>query len=388
MRFSLPIITALVLVLSSCAATDQQAIIKAVTSDNAVKNIKQLVNTKKDLYSQQPQALIQDAKALQQFIQAFITNVGKIWGNKETTVATKKRYVKYSNKLQDRVIIDFEKGVMRVETLAKVEPGKALENAIVISLLTPEDPQEIELFSDKAVKLNGKPFLYGQVRDHQGKNISYLWRARRFAQHLISSQLQKRKVKYQYAHYVDIDLMVNHQDQRKDKYKLYVNQAAQRYQLKTDLIYAIIETESSFNPFAVSPANAYGLMQVVPATAGRDVYDKVKHKSGQPSKNQLFNAATNIDIGAAYLHLLSKRYLSDISNSKARQYSVISAYNGGAGNVFKTFSKSREQAKAKINQLSSSSVYNKLTQQHPKAESRKYLQKVRRAQDKYAKLGG
>jgi membrane-bound lytic murein transglycosylase C len=372
------------LMLSGCAATEQQALLKAITSNNAKNDIKQLVKSKTSEYAQQPQNLINDAKALQQLVQAFIKSIDNIWGEKDNQTASKKRYVKYTNDLQNRAIVDFSRGIMRIETLAKQQPETVLEKAIVTSLLTPENPEEIELFSDKAIALNGAPFLYGQVKDNDNKFIRYQWRAQRFAHHLITNKLKKRRVENQDVYYVDIALISNHQDHRKDKYKTYVNQAAKRYQLPPELIYAIIETESSFNPFAVSHANAYGLMQVVPATAGRDVYDKVKHISGQPTQKQLFNAATNIDIGAAYLHLLGKRYLIDINNATARHYSVISAYNGGAGNVFKTFAKTRDQAKANINRLSSSKVYDKLTNQHPRQESRRYLQKVRKAQGKYS----
>nr|MDC2856044.1 transglycosylase SLT domain-containing protein [Ningiella sp. W23] len=45
-----------------------------------------------------------------------------------------------------------------------------------------------------------------------------------------------------------------------------------------------METESSFNPHAVSSSNAYGLMQVIPATAGRDVYQKIKKYPGNQPK--------------------------------------------------------------------------------------------------------
>ena len=68
--------------------------------------------------------------------------------------------------------------------------------------------------------------------------------------------------------------------------------AARRYNLEPELIYAIIETESSFNPYAVSHANAYGLMQVVASTAGRDVFERVRKIPGQPTSQQLFDPAS------------------------------------------------------------------------------------------------
>ena len=146
------------------------------------------------------------------------------------------------------------------------------------------------------------------------------------------------------------------------------------------LIYAVIKTESSFNPYAVSHANAYGLMQVIPATAGRDVYVRVKGKNGQPTREELFNPAYNIDVGTAYLHLLQTVYLADIEDPRSRRYAVISAYNGGAGGVLNTFSSDRKAAPGRINQLSPEAVYQVLTEQHPKEEARRYLYKVNQAE--------
>ncbi|MCS5932560.1 transglycosylase SLT domain-containing protein [Klebsiella pneumoniae subsp. pneumoniae] len=50
-----------------------------------------------------------------------------------------------------------------------------------------------------------------------------------------------------------------------------VRQASRKYGVDESLILAIMQTESSFNPYAVSHADAMGLMQVVQHSAGRDV---------------------------------------------------------------------------------------------------------------------
>ena len=92
-------------------------------------------------------------------------------------------------------------------------------------------------------------------------------------------------------------------------------------------------------------------MQVIPATAGRDVYVRVKGKNGQPTREDLFNPAYNIDVGTAYLHLLQTVYLADIQDPQSRRYAVISAYNGGAGGC-STPSSNRKAAPDMINRLS------------------------------------
>ncbi|WP_439102617.1 transglycosylase SLT domain-containing protein, partial [Congregibacter sp.] len=167
------------------------------------------------------------------------------------------------------------------------------------------------------------------------------------------------------------------------EYADYVLAASRRYRMPPSLIYAVIEVESAFNPYAVSPAKAYGLMQVVPSTAGRDVYERVKKEKGEPTKQQLFNADFNIDIGSAYLHLLDDSYLSAINDPASRKYTTISAYNGGAGGALRAFDSNRSNAIRAINGMTPSQVYRQLTQKHPFAETRRYLEKVSAAQRRY-----
>ncbi|WP_348265581.1 transglycosylase SLT domain-containing protein, partial [Salmonella enterica] len=72
-------------------------------------------------------------------------------------------------------------------------------------------------------------------------------------------------------------------------------------------ILAIMQTESSFYPDAVKPADALGLMQGVQHSAGKDVF-RSQGKSGTPSRNFLFDPASNMDTGTAYLAMLYNVY--------------------------------------------------------------------------------
>ena len=117
-------------------------------------------------------------------------------------------------------------------------------------------------------------------------------------------------------------------------------------------------------------------MQVVPKTAGRDVFKLVKKRSGQPSPQYLFNPENNIDTGTAYFYLLKNRYLKGVRNPLSLEYSMISAYNGGAGGVLNTFSRNRSRAMKDLNSLQPNQVYWALTHKHPSSESRRYLEKV------------
>jgi soluble lytic murein transglycosylase len=104
-------------------------------------------------------------------------------------------------------------------------------------------------------------------------------------------------------------------------YKDEVAQAAQRYSVPEELIYAVMKKESNFDPIATSKAGARGLMQLMPATA--EVFSRflLPELAGRP----LGDPSKNVHLGASYLASLTTAY--------RQQYLVLSAYNGGPGNL-------------------------------------------------------
>ncbi len=85
--------------------------------------------------------------------------------------------------------------------------------------------------------------------------------------------------------------------------------------LDKGLVLAVIHTESGFNPYAISPPGARGLMQLMPSTARRyHVLDA-------------FDPAQNIRAGTHYLHDLLQRFKS--------LELALAAYNAGEKNVEK-----------------------------------------------------
>ncbi|MCK6263059.1 membrane-bound lytic murein transglycosylase MltC [Vibrio sp. ZSDE26] len=318
-----------------------------------------------------------DLGALDALISSFSGNIEKRWGSREIKVAGKSNYVKYIDNYLSRSEVNFDKGTIIVETVSPTDPKKHLKSAIVTTLLTPDDPANVDLFSSKSIKLEGRPFLYEQVVDQDKKPIQWSWRANQFADYLIANHLKTKDVDFKKAYYVEIPMVEDQVEIRSYQYASIVRQASQKYDIPEDLIYAIIKTESSFNPYAVSWANAYGLMQVVPKTAGRDVFKLVKKKPGEPSPEYLFDPAKNIDTGTAYFYILKNRYLKDINHPLSLEYSMISAYNGGAGGVLNTFNRNdRKRAMRDLNSLQPNQVYWALTNKHSNAEARRYLEKV------------
>lgn len=95
-----------------------------------------------------------------------------------------------------------------------------------------------------------------------------------------------------------------------------VQHYARRYGLQESLIYAVIRAESNFNPYAVSPAGARGLMQLMPSTAVQmDVTD-------------IFDPAQNVAGGSQYLSEMLRMFGNNLDLA-------LAAYNAGPGAVQK-----------------------------------------------------
>ncbi|PKF50075.1 membrane-bound lytic murein transglycosylase MltC [Enterovibrio nigricans] len=328
-----------------------------------------------------------DFAALDTLINSFNGNIEVRWGKNEIYVSGKRDYVKYTDNYMSRARVDFANGLVTIETVATTEPKQHLKQAIVTTLLTPNDPASVDLYSAADVPISGTPFLQGQVLDQDGKEVAWEWRANRYADYLLANKLKTKSLRFQKVFYVEIPMVKDHSSKRRYQYADIIRDASRRYGISEELIYAIIKTESSFNPYAVSWANAYGLMQVVPKTAGRDVFKLVKKRSGEPSPEYLFDPAKNIDTGTAYFYILKTRYLKDVRDPLSKHYSMISAYNGGSGNVLKTFHRSdRKRAMNDLNRLNPNQVYWALTNKHPSSESRRYLQKVTNFQKEFSRM--
>lgn len=326
---------------------------------------------------------VEDTNGFNILIQQFANNIENIWGIQEVLIAGPKDYVKYTDQYKTRIHINFDIGIIKIETIAGVDQKKYLKKAIITTLLMGDDLSSIDLYSNiNNIDINKNPFLYGQVLDYTNQPIKWKWRAIKFADYLLRNKLQKRQLGLYVIWSITIHLLPNHLDKRAYKYLPYIQQAAKKYNIDTSLILAIIEIESSFNPYAVSRSDALGLMQIMQNTAGRDVF-RAKGKFGIPSRNYLFNPVNNIDLGTAYLSLLQNIYLSEITNATSRRYAIITAYNGGPSSVLKVFHNDKKLATKIINKMLPSDVYQKLITKHPVVQSRNYLIKLNNIHKNY-----
>ena len=94
------------------------------------------------------------------------------------------------------------------------------------------------------------------------------------------------------------------------------------------LVYALVKQESRFNPEAKSVGGAYGLMQLMPATAARVAGDDKLVRNPAPLKDP----AVNLRLGQDYVTRLLEVVNGDILHA-------VAAYNAGPGVIMKTVSR-------------------------------------------------
>ncbi|WP_216782674.1 membrane-bound lytic murein transglycosylase MltC [Candidatus Profftia tarda] len=328
--------------------------------------------------------LVKDINGLDILMGQFAHNIEKIWGVHQLVIAGPKDYVKYIDQYLTRSHINFRSGKITIETISLTHPLASLKEAIIKTLLMGANPDAHNLYSDLNITdRSHKPFLYNQVLDNYQQAIRWHGQASNFANYLLHHKLIRRKRGPHDIYSVNIALVPNHLDKRAHKYLSIVHMASKRYGIDESLILAIIQAESSFNPYAISSSKALGLMQIVQSTAGKDVFLN-RGKKGAPSTSYLFNPSNNIDIGTAYLAILQNKYLCGISNPISRRYAVITAYNEGAGSVLRLFSNDRNSAISFINKLKPSDVYQRLISKNTSRRSDHYLYKVNNVHKRYS----
>jgi soluble lytic murein transglycosylase-like protein len=93
-------------------------------------------------------------------------------------------------------------------------------------------------------------------------------------------------------------------------FKKLIASAASRYQIDPDFVASVVKAESGFNPTAVSPKGAQGLMQLMPETAAMLGVENV------------LDPAANLGAGTKYLRQLLDQFAGDAGKA-------LAAYNAG-----------------------------------------------------------
>jgi soluble lytic murein transglycosylase len=107
-------------------------------------------------------------------------------------------------------------------------------------------------------------------------------------------------------------------------YRTLIRDTAKKHGLDPLFVAALIYSESSFKPKAVSKSGAVGLMQIMPATA-LQLAKKMKLEDFQ--LEQLYSPKINVELGCFFL--------SQLSNEFDDFQKILIAYNAGRGNLIR-----------------------------------------------------
>ena len=318
----------------------------------------------------------------------YTGQIEKKWGKKNVQTSTRKEYVAYDAAYASRKKIDFESGTAKVEVLVTESEAKN-QNLIreklkeqvakVVTTKGGDDPLEKKM----EVPVAEKPLIAGQVQMNNGVQVTEQ-NSKQFAEQTVrSSPMTTETVEgkdgiKRVVVGVQIPLVPNHVKKRATGFKEQIQKEAGRFGIDVTLIFAIMHTESYFNPQARSYVPAYGLMQLVPKSGARDAYFFVYKRDTLVTGEYLFVPGNNIELGSGYLAKLLTVDFRGVKDPKSRIYCAISAYNTGPGNVAKAFTGKRNviQALPKINTMTSDQVFEHLKKNLPFEETRSYVAKV------------
>jgi len=386
------------LTLSACSTQQMVNLATARSPEAALRNMAQ---SRVNAYTYNPQLALADLRRIKNEYDKLMGNLqqesGEKWGKRESgTLPSRTRYVKYTENYKNRVVVDYDAGTILIEHLEDEAVKDKLRRATVVALLTPGDPGAVDLFSDKEVTLNGPPYLQDLVVDQNNVVLKNRDDVERYAGYLVENRLQQRSIDVNGAaktvFYVQLNMVNAAIDKRALQYASLVRQNSDKTRVSRSLIYAIIRIESAFNPYAVSSAPAYGLMQLVPTSGGREAYRKSRGEDVIPSKEFLFTPENNIEFGTAYLGvLLFDSPLREIRDPVSREYCAIAAYNTGPSNVYRAFSKQngrarQDEALDAVNAMRPDEVYNALRSKLPYDETRGYIANAVQAKKRYAMM--
>ena len=324
-------------------------------------------------------------KAEAEAYNVFLKEREEKWGKGNVKESTQKDWVEYSNDGNSRSTVDFEKGEATIEIIQ--EPGqkvdtKEIEKSLKFLLTNKGKTKDYDSKVEKAVPLQEKPVLENQVKTPSGevvteKNIDK--DVKEIAEKVkpeVTTIKGEDKVERQVVT-IKLELAPDHIRTRAEKYKNEVQKYCQKWGVDPALAYAIMQTESSFNPKAKSYVPAYGLMQIVPRTAGADCAQSLKKPFAAPTGNYLYEPENNIEMGVHYLYLLKKRYFTDVTDKNSQNLCVIASYNTGAGNLARAMRGDTKIGKAipQINEMTYDQLFKHL-ENKLMPETQNYIRKV------------
>jgi membrane-bound lytic murein transglycosylase C len=364
----------------------------------------QLIQAQKSAFEQYKQTQLSGLQKYkeeqEQAYEDYKKGIATVW--EEPKMSTKKEWLSYSDDKKSRSDVDFEKETITVETIAKTpEEAKqklqvALAKAVTIDTKRAHesDPLEKTLAKIQTPKeivvanVEAEPILSSVIFENKPTKKSVANYVNKHINKQTIKVLPSKKIKDAFVYKVEVNMPKGALYKRSNLYYNEIKKQSNNQGIPTELTFAIMHTESYFNPRARSHIPAFGLMQIVPKSAGIDAYFYLYNRKKLVSGSYLYNSTNNIKMGTAYLHLLYYRYLKKIKNPQSRLYCAIAAYNTGAGNIAYAFTKHYNMNKAAplINKLTPDEVYEKLQKDLRYNEPKVYLKNVRQRMKTYRKM--
>jgi len=357
-----------------------------------VENIETIHKENVDLVKQNAIYYTNIVRSAQKYYSGF---VAKEWGDENIKLSSKKVFTQYSKDMKERENIDFEKGVVTLEVVTDLDTNtsvdhfnsklEALQNESAQQALK-KDPVaalSIKYMEEKKIAepvVAAEPVVTAEPKSDlllQGLVKKQTIKPEQIKEKVITLKDGKKKKIVS----VEIAMVPNHLEKRAARYKQDVAENGKKYRVSPSYVFGTMQTESYFNPLAVSYVPAYGLMQIVPTTAGVDAYEALYGKKRVVPPPYLYDPAKNIKLGTKYIQIIRERYLRGVTNQESLDYCTATAYNAGIGSLYRSFTGSkrgRKEAVAKINAMTPDEVYTHLrTSPKLTKEARNYVKRIR-----------
>ncbi|MCD8554244.1 murein transglycosylase domain-containing protein [Seleniivibrio sp.] len=323
----------------------------------------------------------------------YKNDISKVWD--DVVVSDNYKWVEYLNGYKIRKIVDFDKRTITVEVVSdKAKPDftpvvKDLLNedsatAFRRDPVTSNTEQKLkeQVQGVTTDKVRAEPIMQNLYSDKSMTDSQVNNLAKQLVSGADYSQKPSDKTG-QTVYSMTVKLPDDIYKKGADEVKPHVLTYAKQFNLDPALVMSVIYTESRFNPMAKSYVPAYGLMQIVPQSAGLDATEFLEGTQRVLAPSYLYNPENNVKIGAAYFYLLYYKYFKGVTNDTSRLYCSIAAYNTGAGNVAYAFNKNGGKNKYNvsaalpaINAMSPDAVYNHLKNNLRYEEARNYIVRV------------
>ena len=359
--------------------------------------------------------------------EAFHQRVAAQWSDVQES--SDKTWVDYSDKTDARSSVDFEKGEATLEVLVPVEDVAPGKSDAAPDQLDRQQADRLRALAEEKLRLQtermlaqrdasseaaapaptpepsppphpkhhpapppapaphsqatppmpprGQPVLTGQLRGRDGREVTPK-DADRFVKETLAPKMVvdpklvvgtdgKPRVRVT----VKVPLVAGHVQVRADRYSAAVKDQARQLGIDSALVFAVIHTESAFNPLARSNAGAFGLMQLIPKSGAHEAFRYRYKKEMVITPEYLYQPDNNIALGATYLKMLSSSFFGKVKDRENAQVLSIASYNCGPTRVKRSVVGDRD-----LDSMSPEQVV-ALVQERAPQETKDYVVRVR-----------